>query len=49
MVGCIGDEAFWNFVKGDCGTGLKAYGKEDIGGNVVVMLRCSSIVRVVVA
>lgn len=33
----VGDEAFWDFVQGDCGAGLEADGEEDVGRDVVVM------------
>lgn len=39
VVGGVGDEAFWDFVERDGGGGLEADGEEDVGGNVVVVLR----------
>lgn len=38
VVGCVGYEAFGDFVEGDCAAGLQAYGKEDVGWDVVVVL-----------
>lgn len=37
VVGCVGDEAFWDFVEGDCDAGLEADGEEGVGGDVVVV------------
>lgn len=39
VVGCVGDEAFGDFVQGDGGAGLQADGEEDVGWDVVVVLR----------
>jgi hypothetical protein len=39
VVSCVGDEAFGNFVEGNGGGGLEADGEEDVGWDVVVVLR----------
>lgn len=39
MVGRVGYEAFWDFVEGDSDAGLEADGEEDVGWDVVVVLR----------
>lgn len=38
VVGCVGDEAFGDFVEGDGDAGLEANGEEGVGGDVVVVL-----------
>ena len=37
MVGGVGYEALWEFVKGDGYGGLEADGKEGVGGDVVMV------------
>lgn len=38
VVGCVGYEAFGDFVQGDCGAGLEADREENVGWHVVVVL-----------
>lgn len=47
VVGCVGDEAFGDFVEGDGRAGLEADGEEDVGGDVVVVLGGGVVVVVI--